>query len=137
MDRKNVAVDCVATGVPLGILQHLHLNATMKRLPARRDIVRPDKNPGVAPWFMCRHSTSIMKFWYIPTVRNSQLVHRGKDHTSRPTKWERGGVHRHPAPEIFALNKGETLSRRKKQTQPTTKQRQQDKRSSFLETHDE
>ena len=48
MNRKYIAVCCVAARVAVGILQNLNLHSAMKRLPLRRIGIGPDEDPGVA-----------------------------------------------------------------------------------------
>ena len=138
VDRENVAVRRVAARVAVGVLQHLHLDAAMKRLAARGDVVGPDKYAGIAARL------------HVPPLHlhDEILVHAiraqfadrfaGTDqHTIPDRPRGRRRVHRHPAGKILPVEqraKPILLSSNRRQRQ----QQGQAKRETpfFVETHD-
>ena len=49
VDGKNIAVSGVRFRVSVGVLQDLYLDAAVKGLAARGDVIGPDEDPPVAP----------------------------------------------------------------------------------------
>ena len=138
VDRENITVRRVAARVAVGILQHLHLDAAMKRLAARGDVVGPDKDPRVAARL------------HVPPLHlhDEILVHAiraqfadrfaGTDqHTIPDRPRGRRRVHRHPAGKILPVEQRAkpillSSNHRHRQQQGQAKR----ETSFFVETHD-
>ena len=138
VDRENITVRRVAARVAVGILQHLHLDAAMKRLAARGDVVGPDKYAGIAARLhvppLHLHDEIL-----VHTIR-AQFTDRftgANQHSISDRPSGRCRVHRHPTGQILPVEQRAKpiligSNRRHRQHQSQAKR----ETPFFVETHD-